>query len=167
MLDRHLLKLDELASAVSAAGDPADLAALDDPDADARARITRDVVARQGQAQFRKMLIQAYAGCCAVTGCDKPYALEAAHIRPYRGEHSNIAANGLLLRADIHTLFDLALLAVNPATLTVVLSDQIAGDHYTPLKDRPLVLPTDPQSRPDSALLAERWEWFHSKQTSA
>lgn len=75
-------------------------------------------------------------------------------------------ANGLLLRADIHTLFDLALLAVNPATLTVVLSDQIAGDYYKPLEDRPLNLPADPQSHPSNALLAERWAWFQGKQIS-
>jgi hypothetical protein len=163
MLQHHLRKLDELAAAAPA-GPPPDAIALDD--VDARTRVTREVVSRQGQAQFRNMLIKAYEGRCAITGCDIPYALEAAHIRPYRGEHTNVVTNGLLLRADIHTLFDLALLAVNPVTLTVVLSDQIAGDHYTPLKDRPLKPPADPQSHPDSALLAERWEWFYTMQTS-
>lgn len=165
MLDRHLRKLDELAS-VAAAAAAEDRPETDDlDDTDARMRITRDVVARQGQAQFRDMLVRAYSGRCAVTGCDSPYALEAAHIRPYRGEHTNVVANGLLLRADIHTLFDLGLLAVNPATLTVVISDQLPGDHYISLKDRPLNLPANPKLHPSHTLLAERWVWFQDKQT--
>lgn len=129
MLQQHVQELDsrlsldaELAPATGASECPQIPDDLEDTDA--RKRIRRDVVARQGQGQFRDALIRAYDGRCAVTGCDELYALEAAHIRPYRGEHTNITANGLLLRADIHTLFDLGLLAVNPETLTVVISDR-------------------------------------------
>ncbi|MGH7514916.1 MAG: HNH endonuclease [Gemmatimonadales bacterium] len=164
MLERHLHKLDELTSAAGASGQPPAPEALDDTDA--RKRITRDVVARQGQAQFRDALIRAYEGRCAVTGCDSPYALEAAHIRPYLGEHTNIVTNGLLLRADIHALFDLGLLAVNPATRTIVISDQLSGHHYKSLQDRPLNLPAIPELHPDHDLLTERWTWFEDKQTS-
>jgi hypothetical protein len=163
MLDRHLRKLDELSSAAATVAHPPIPDDLED--VDARARITRDVVARQGQVRFRDTLIRAYSGRCAVTGCDSPYSLEAAHIRPYRGEHTNMVGNGLLLRADIHTLFDLGLLAINPATLTVVISDQLPGDHYKSLKGRPLNLPADPELRPSHARLAERWAWFQDKQT--
>jgi hypothetical protein len=158
MLERQLNKLDELAWAADVAEDPSAPNALDDTDA--RRRITQDVVARQGQAQFRNALIRAYEGRCAVTGCDSPYALEAAHVRPYRGEHTNDVTNGLLLRADIHALFDLGLLAVNPATNTVVISDQLSGDHYKSLQGRSLNLPTNPDLRPNPALLAERWTWL-------
>jgi hypothetical protein len=56
-----------------------------------------------------------YQGRCAVTSCDAGAALEGAHLRPYRGPESNDVTNGLLLRADIHTLFDLRLLAPDPA----------------------------------------------------
>src|SRR5271155_3471993 len=42
--------------------------------------------------------------------------LEAAHISPYRGLQSNHPQNGLLLRADLHSLFDLGMLAVDPLT---------------------------------------------------
>jgi HNH endonuclease len=155
MLEQHLHELDELASVADVTANPSVPEALNDTDA--RRRITRDVVARQGQAQFRDALIRAYDGRCAITNCDSPYALEAAHIRPYRGEHTNIVANGLLLRADIHALFDLGLLAVNPATRTVVISDLLPGDHYKPLHDRPLNFPASPDLHPDHALLVERW----------
>ena len=164
MLERHLHKLNELASAADVAEKLSTPDALDDTDA--RRRITQDVVVRQGQAQFRNALIKAYEGRCAVTGCDSPFALEAAHIRPYRGEHTNDVTNGLLLRADIHALFDLGLLAVNPATRAVVISDQLSGDHYKSLDGRSLHLPVNPDLRPNPALLAERWTWFEGKQPS-
>ena len=41
--------------------------------------------------------------------------VEAAHIWPYSGEEDNHPANGLLLRTDIHTLFDLELMGIDPA----------------------------------------------------
>ena len=44
-----------------------------------------------------------------MTGCDVVQALDAAHISPYLGDQSNHVTNGVLLRADIHTLFDLQL----------------------------------------------------------
>lgn len=163
MLERHLQKLDELTSAADISGHPPVPDALDDTDA--RKRIIKEVVARQGQAQFRDALIRAYDGRCAVTGCDSPYALEAAHIRPYLGEHTNVVTNGLLLRADIHGLFDLGLLAVNPATCTVVISDWLSGEHYKSLHGRLLNLPANPVLHPSPALLTERWTWFEGKQT--
>lgn len=54
-------------------------------DYDARLRAYKQIVSRRGQAGFRTALIRAYSGRCVVTGCDAVAALEAAHIRPYRG----------------------------------------------------------------------------------
>ena len=53
-----------------------------------------------------------YEGKCAVTGCDVPDVLQAAHIFPYMGPETNHPSNGLL-RADIHTLFDLGLIELS------------------------------------------------------
>lgn len=171
MLQQHLRELDarlpldaDMAPDVS---DGEDLQAPNDlSDADARTRVKRDIIARQGQSHFRDALMRAYGGRCAVTGCDSPYALEAAHIRPYRGEHTNVVSNGLLLRADIHTLLDLGLLAVNPATLTIVLSDCLPGAHYKQFQGAPLNTPDNPGLRPSQAPLAERWAWFQGKQAT-
>ncbi|WP_200883691.1 HNH endonuclease [Archangium violaceum] len=52
----------------------------------------------------------AYGGRCALTDCEEPRVLEAAHIFPYHGPQTNHVTNGLLLRADLHVLFDLGLL---------------------------------------------------------
>jgi putative restriction endonuclease len=162
MLERHLQKLDELASAADISGHSPVPDALGDTDA--RKRIIKEVVARQGQARFRDALIRAHDGRWAVTGCDSSYALEAAHIRSYLGEHTNVVTNGLLLRADIHVLFDLGLLAVNPATCTVMTSDRLSGKHYKSLHGRLLNLPANPALHPSPALLTERWTWFEGKQ---
>ncbi|EAN8121017.1 HNH endonuclease, partial [Salmonella enterica] len=51
--------------------------------------------------------------------------LEAAHIHPYLGEKTNVVSNGLLLRADVHTLFDLGLLWVNPADLRIGIAEAL------------------------------------------
>jgi hypothetical protein len=171
MLQQHLRELDarlpldaDLAPDASHGDDLLVPDALSD--ADARARVRRDIVARQGQSRFRDALMRAYGGRCAVTGCDSPYALEAAHIRPYRGEHTNVVSNGLLLRADIHTLFDLGLLAVNPATLTIALSDWLPGTHYRQFQGTPLTRPDNPVLGPSQALLVKRWAWFQDKQAA-
>lgn len=58
------------------------------------------------QNKFRKDLLIAYDNTCAVTGSKVNALLEAAHIIPYFGEKSNLISNGILLRSDIHDLFD-------------------------------------------------------------
>jgi hypothetical protein len=55
--------------------------------------------------------------------------VEAAHISPYRGEEDNHVENGLLLRSDIHTLFDLDLLGINPEDLRVELHPNIKSEY--------------------------------------
>lgn len=68
---------------------------------------------RRGQAKFRADLIGAYDGKCAVTGTRVEELLEAAHIVPHAQGTNYRVSNGLLLRADIHTLYDLHLLSVD------------------------------------------------------
>ena len=63
-----------------------------------------EIIRRRGQPKFRKALLRIYGGRCAITGCSVEAALEAAHVTPYRGERTNVPANGILLRSDIHTL---------------------------------------------------------------
>jgi hypothetical protein len=79
---------------------------------DGRERILGSIAQRRGQKAFRDNLIAIYDGKCAVTGCSIRDVLEAAHIHPYRGPDTNHPANGLLLRSDLHTLFDCGLVVV-------------------------------------------------------
>lgn len=61
----------------------------------------------------------AFDSQCVMTGTDDVDTLEAAHIRPYTIGGASDVANGLLLRADIHVLFDLYLISLKPQTLAV------------------------------------------------
>ena len=140
---------------------PPDGEGLDD-DYDARLRVFRQIVARRGQPGFRTALLEAYQGRCAITGCDAPAALEAAHLRPYRGPDSNDVTNGLLLRADIHTLLDLRLLASDPATGAIVVSKLLAGTQYEALTTRELADPAAAGQRPDPDALTIIWQDFRA-----
>lgn len=97
---------------------------------DARLRVHAGIVRRGGQPTFRKALMEAYGGACAITGCDFPAVLEAAHVHPYMGNHTNVISNGLLLRTDIHILFDLGLIAIEPKSLRVLVSPDLVGTEY-------------------------------------
>lgn len=111
--------------------DPSDLE-------DARATVARQVKARRGQREFRDKLLAAYGGRCAITGCRVPDVLEAAHIHPYRGAETNHVANGLLLRADLHTLLDCGLLAIDPDGLRLVVAPSVRASPYGKLHGRAL-----------------------------
>jgi len=126
---------------------------------DARERVLAQIVRRRGQREFRENLLAAYDRRCAVTACDAVDALEAAHIVPYKGPATNDVSNGLLLRADIHTLFDLGLIAVEPEGMTVVLSPKLGGNAYRELRSRKLRMPRDSSKRPSPEALQRHLEW--------
>ncbi|MEG4803753.1 HNH endonuclease [Microcoleus sp. ARI1-B5] len=130
---------------------------------DARRRITASIVQRQGQAEFRRKLLIAYGGRCPITDCDVESAIEAAHIIPYQGTQTNHPTNGLPLRADIHTLFDLHLLSIRPDTNEVVIAPELVGTCYQDLADRKLTLPQDQKTAPNQNALSKHHETFLSK----
>jgi putative restriction endonuclease len=127
---------------------------------DARLRVYRQIVARQGQPGFRSALLAAYQGRCAVTGCDAVPALEGAHLHVYRGPESNAVTNGLLLRADIHTLLDLRLWAPDPVTRAIVVSKLLAGTQYADLSTRRLADPAAAWQSPTQQTLEMIWQSF-------
>ena len=127
---------------------------------DEREKKLREIVERRGQPDFRNKLIAAYGGRCAVTGCDAVAALEAAHIAPYSGPQSNHVTNGLLLRADIHTLFDLDLIGIEPDSMTISIAAVISTTVYADLQGKKLLLPANTHFSPNQEALAERWQRF-------
>ena len=136
-------------------------------DYDARLRTMRKIAARRGQRAFRASLLDAYSGRCAVTGCDVRDALEAAHLRPYRGPDSNTVTNGLLLRSDIHTLVDLMLMAFEPDEKTVALSCILHGTQYEYLSGRRIADPRTPAQRPAREALETLWNKFTAQEKAA
>ncbi len=57
---------------------------------------------------------------------------------PYMGDHSNLIDNGLLLRVDLHRLFDRFLISVNPDDLSLAISKNIHDAYYQSLSGRSL-----------------------------
>lgn len=127
---------------------------------DERKKRLREIVERRGQPDFRNKLIAAYGGRCAITGCDAVAALEAAHIVPYSGPQSNHVSNGLLLRADIHTLFDLDLVRIDPQALVVDLAPALYSTSYGELAGRAIALPDNDVHRPSHEALSQRRQRF-------
>ncbi len=120
-------------------------------------RIVRTVLERQGQPRFRRALIDAYNGTCAVTHETTVDALEAAHLHAYAASGLNSTANGILLRADIHNLFDLDLLRFYPASRTIAVHPRLKRTSYAALAGQRLHLPDNPRLHPDEAHLAARY----------
>ncbi|MFM6503422.1 MAG: pentapeptide repeat-containing protein [Dolichospermum sp.] len=84
---------------------------------------------REGQQEFKEELKETYGYRCLISGCDIEQIIEAAHIIPYSKIESHDVANGLLLRVDLHRLFDAHLIAIHPITRKVLISEQIAKDY--------------------------------------
>lgn len=69
---------------------------------------------RLGQGAFRVLVTDAYQRRCAVTGEKTLPVLEAAHIKPFAASGPHRVTNGILLRSDLHKLFDLGYVTVTP-----------------------------------------------------
>lgn len=116
-------------------------------EADARRRQQGAIVVREGQGQFKTQLLTAYNRRCAITGCAVVEILEAAHIKPYLGPHTNRVDNGLLLRADIHTLFDKGLIWIDD-NLHIQISERLHGSEYNCLAGKALRCPSNREDWP-------------------
>jgi putative restriction endonuclease len=93
-----------------------------------------------------------------ISGCLVLQVLEAAHIRPHRGQRDNHPENGLLLRADLHTLFDLDLLGIEPSTLTVHLHQEADTGEDKSFHGRMVCCSAG--QRPSAQALRTRWKIF-------
>ena len=133
-----------------------------DPDSayDERERAIRAIRIRRGQPAFRAALLKAYGGRCVITGCPIVDVLEAAHIVPYMGPLTNDVRNGLLMRSDLHTLFDCDLLAFHPKTRLAVIAECLKGSTYSQFSDRRLRLPLDDSLGPSARALQMQFDHF-------
>jgi len=117
---------------------------------------------RLGQGAFRVSVTDVYQRRCAVTGEKTLPILDAAHIRPFGegGEHD--ISNGLLLRTDIHRLFDLGYVTVSSDGKFEVgrrlKEDFENGRHYYAMQGHNLLMPSNPEQRPKREVL----EWHQS-----
>jgi len=121
-----------------------------------RDRLTKQ---RIGQQAFKGLVLTSYDRRCAVTGNHIQPTLEAAHIQPVSRDGRNLVSNGLLLRSDVHTLFDLGYLGINLRNELQVSprlrSDWGNGQEFYDRAGQPIVLPRNSSDRP----AAEFVEW--------
>lgn len=80
---------------------------------------------RLGQGKFRQLLLAKYDNTCAFSGPGPPEALEACHLRSFAREGKHDPEGGLLLRRDLHRLFDDGLIRVNTATLEIAVAPSL------------------------------------------
>ncbi|QEI43990.1 Secreted effector protein PipB2 [Dolichospermum sp. UHCC 0315A] len=92
-------------------------------------KIAKSPPPREGQQEFKEELKETYGYKCLISGCEIGEIIEAAHIIPYRSIESHDVANGLLLRVDLHRLFDNYLLAIHPKTREVLISEKIEKNY--------------------------------------
>jgi putative restriction endonuclease len=118
-----------------------------------------EVLPRLGQGSFRVLVTDAYGRRCAMTGERTLPVLDAVHIRSYAAEGEHRVQNGLLLRSDLHRLFDRGYLTVRP-NLRIEVSIRIReefenGRDYYALSGREIRVPERAEERPDLRAL----EW--------
>ena len=110
---------------------------------------------REGQTAFRDAVMRLYGGRCVVTGCAVAAAVEAAHILPWTGDPDlDRPGNGLILRRDIHGLFDASLIGLHPQSRRVVIAEALRGSEYEDLEGRQVEHGAAPE------LVAERHALF-------
>jgi len=118
---------------------------------------------RLGQGSFRAAILDAYDRACAVTTEHSLPVLEAAHIRPYEKSGKHEYGNGILLRADIHRLFDKGYVSVTPDLRFRVsrrLRDEWKnGASYYPFDGHEVRVPGRAELQPDRRML----EWHYEE----
>ena len=114
---------------------------------------------RAGQQAFKGLVLTSYERRCAITGNHIRPILHAAHIRPVSEQGENTVANGLLLRSDVHTLFDLGYLGLNTRhELQVsprIREDWGNGKEFYDLAGQPIRVPKNRSNQPEESAV----EW--------
>jgi hypothetical protein len=128
------------------------VAAANDPDV--MQYVARRI--RRGQRSFRQGLLALYESRCAISGFGPESVLEAAHILEHASSGLNQMENGILLRADLHALFDDHLLRLDPDTYRVVLDPALRDSPYAEFEGQ-MLRPRVDGSHPSRELLRDRW----------
>jgi predicted restriction endonuclease len=130
-------------------------------------RVPSTIRRRRGQAKFRRALLARFGNTCCISGSRLTSLLEAAHIRTQKESDDNRPSNGLLLRADFHTLYDLGQIAVNPATHRIALHPALLESEYAEFEGKSLIAPDRVLESLDVDALKDRWVSFTKFRGSA
>ncbi|SMC95081.1 HNH endonuclease [Pedobacter nyackensis] len=112
-----------------------------------RENLFTQVNGRIGQERFKSAVLKAYNHRCCISGDPTPELLEASHIQSYLNINSNHIQNGILLRIDLHRLFDNGLLYIDEE-YTIHISSVLKNDYYYSFCGKKINLPTNSKDYP-------------------
>ncbi len=131
---------------------------LDIPDAGADDYAQRTIAYRKGQTKFRSLLKAVYEKSCAITGCGVDEILDACHVKPYSDVKDYAVSNGILLRTDIHTLFDVGLIKICPDDMRAYVHRSITDAEYRKLDGTLVRQPANKNNQLNKEFLMARWK---------
>jgi putative restriction endonuclease len=117
-----------------------------------REEFKKEVNQRKGQSEFKGRILKAYNNKCCVSGETCPELLEAAHLQQYLNDSSNHIQNGILLRIDLHRLFDNGLLFIDNE-YKVHISPILLSPSYKQFEGIKISLPNNPNEYPSKECL--------------
>lgn len=111
---------------------------------------------RKYQGKFRTNLLTLYNNRCAISDTNVIEVLEASHISEHSKSKNNANLNGILLRADLHSLFDKNLILIHPTKLTIHIHPSLSNSVYKDFTNKKINDRTD-NSKPSKQFLQEKW----------
>ena len=124
---------------------------------DGRLKKLTMIAQRRGQSAFRNKLMEIYQGKCVISGCNVAQVLQAAHIMPYSGKETNKVDNGLLMRSDLHDLFDQFLITINPTDKKITVNSKLQNTEYFVFNGQTVLMPS--QKIKSASVKALKWHF--------
>lgn len=122
----------------------------------------RAVKSRRGQQAFRKKLIREYGESCALSGAAPAQVLDAAHLYSYAAEGKHHDFGGLMIRKDLHRLFDLGLITVAPESLKMNVSKSLSAyPVYQSLDNAKIAVDVTAKTK---KWLRQHWEFWNGSE---
>ena len=132
------------------------------PNDDISVKTTTYLKARRGQRKLRAKLFHLYDGKCAISQCAVSEVLHACHVDDFGFSGNNLSTNAILIRSDLHDLFDSHLLAIHPFSNNVVIHSSLKGTSYFEFHERKVAERND-NKKIDIKALNRRWDLFVKK----
>jgi hypothetical protein len=114
---------------------------------------------RKQQSKFRKTLITNYKGKCAISRCKIIDILDAAHILDHAKTGINKLPNGILLRTDLHGLFDCGKLLIEPETNIIFIHPDLKNSEYW-IYNKVKINFSYTRIKPDKTYLKQKWDKY-------
>ena len=113
---------------------------------------------RSGQPKFQKDLMDIYNSRCSISGTTLSNVIDAAHVVPHSDYYDYSVENGVLLRADLHNLFDDGMIAIDPDALIITVHPDLINDpDYGIFNNKAFIRGKD-NAAPSRLYLNKKWK---------